>query len=334
MSNEKLIRMARDWQAIATREAAEFLGTPEGAARLVEAKRYGLLADALAQQPQGSGEPVAVGEAGTMPGTTGFTMACFKADEVPVGTKLYTAQPSAQQATGAADPENDPPACEPSDWSPPAGYDGDGSVAAMARRAAQQATGLLTDERIMEIARQVEREHVDTCDEAETVAFARAVLAAATQAQPEVEALYREVGRKMVEITTTVRDPDEWLCIPELWLQCMQERDEALRKLAAPTTGKREPREQRLAAAMKHLDKEGPLPGMISAFEQRFGQSWTDRDWCNETSVWACAWRAALAAPTTSKREPLTREGCHYLCNAGSVCNKCGHVHGITREQR
>lgn len=54
MSNEKLIRMARDWQAIATREAAEFLGTPEGAARLVEAKRYGLLADALAQQPQGN----------------------------------------------------------------------------------------------------------------------------------------------------------------------------------------------------------------------------------------------------------------------------------------
>lgn len=28
--------------------------------------------------------------------------------------------------------------CEPSDWTPPAGYDGDGSVAAMARRAAAQ----------------------------------------------------------------------------------------------------------------------------------------------------------------------------------------------------
>jgi hypothetical protein len=57
MTTEKLIRMARDWQAIATREAAEFLGTPEGAARLVEAKRYGLLADALATQRQA--EPVA-----------------------------------------------------------------------------------------------------------------------------------------------------------------------------------------------------------------------------------------------------------------------------------
>jgi hypothetical protein len=60
MTTEKLIRMARDWQAIATREAAEFLGTPEGAARLVEAKRYGLLADALATQRQA--EPVDDGD--------------------------------------------------------------------------------------------------------------------------------------------------------------------------------------------------------------------------------------------------------------------------------
>lgn len=30
-----------------------------------------------------------VGEAGTMPGTTGFTMAVFKAEDVPVGTRLY-----------------------------------------------------------------------------------------------------------------------------------------------------------------------------------------------------------------------------------------------------
>lgn len=31
----------------------------------------------------------AVGIVGSMPGTEGFTMACFKADEVPVGTPLY-----------------------------------------------------------------------------------------------------------------------------------------------------------------------------------------------------------------------------------------------------
>ena len=29
------------------------------------------------------------GIAGSMPGTSGFTMACFSADEVPMGTKLY-----------------------------------------------------------------------------------------------------------------------------------------------------------------------------------------------------------------------------------------------------
>lgn len=31
----------------------------------------------------------AVGVVGTMPGTEGFTMACFEADHVPAGTKLY-----------------------------------------------------------------------------------------------------------------------------------------------------------------------------------------------------------------------------------------------------
>ena len=39
-------------------------------------------------QPQVEQEPV--GEAGSMPGTDGFTMACFRASDVPVGTKLYT----------------------------------------------------------------------------------------------------------------------------------------------------------------------------------------------------------------------------------------------------
>lgn len=33
------------------------------------------------------GEPV--GMAGAMPGTSGFTMAAFKSEDVPVGTELY-----------------------------------------------------------------------------------------------------------------------------------------------------------------------------------------------------------------------------------------------------
>jgi len=37
---------------------------------------------------QREAEPV--GETSSMPGTSGFTMACFNADEIPVGTKLYT----------------------------------------------------------------------------------------------------------------------------------------------------------------------------------------------------------------------------------------------------
>lgn len=42
-----------------------------------------------ASEQEQAGEAV-VGEAGTMPGTSGFTMACFHADKVPLGTKLYT----------------------------------------------------------------------------------------------------------------------------------------------------------------------------------------------------------------------------------------------------
>lgn len=37
-----------------------------------------------------------VGEAGTMPGTSGFTTAVFRASDVPVGTKLYAAPVAAQ----------------------------------------------------------------------------------------------------------------------------------------------------------------------------------------------------------------------------------------------
>lgn len=46
--------------------------------------------EALAAQAA-SVEPV--GEVGSMPGTSGFTMACFKAEDVPVGTKLYAVAP-------------------------------------------------------------------------------------------------------------------------------------------------------------------------------------------------------------------------------------------------
>ena len=110
--------------------------------------------------------------------------------------------------------------------------------------------------------------------------------------------------------------------------------------LAAATRAQPEARGQRLAAAMKRLDKEGPLPGMIAAFEQQFGQSWTDRDWRNETSVWACAWRAALAAPTTGKREPLMNGQIYALeralpDNYGPIdlARAVERAHGINGEQ-
>jgi hypothetical protein len=40
---------------------------------------------------------------------------------------------------------------------------------------------------------------------------------------------------------------------------------------------------------------------MISAFERYYAQSFTDKDWRREASVWAAAWKQAMlaAAPTT-----------------------------------
>lgn len=53
---------------------------------------------------------------------------------------------------------------------------------------------------------------------------------------------------------------------------------------------------------------DAPYPGMIEAFEQHYSQSFADRDWRNETSVWAAAWKAAKAhtAPPAQTPPPLT----------------------------
>lgn len=39
---------------------------------------------------------------------------------------------------------------------------------------------------------------------------------------------------------------------------------------------------------------DSPYYGMREAFEAHYGQSWTDKDWRNEASTWAAAWKAAL----------------------------------------
>jgi hypothetical protein len=49
---------------------------------------------------QQSVSPVAVGVVDLMPGMEGFTMACFKADDVPAGSKLGIITNTAQDGTG------------------------------------------------------------------------------------------------------------------------------------------------------------------------------------------------------------------------------------------
>lgn len=86
----------------------------------------------------------------------------------------------------------------------------------------------------------------------------------------------------------------------------------ALRRLHAEVErltaaqGEPTPREKRLRAAMERADRDGPLPGMISVFENSFGVAWTDPEWRHETSTWAQAWRAALASvPAAAQGEPV-----------------------------
>ena len=40
--------------------------------------------------------------------------------------------------------------------------------------------------------------------------------------------------------------------------------------------------------------KDAPYPGMIASFENHYGQSFADKDWRNEASIWAQGWQAAV----------------------------------------
>lgn len=55
----------------------------------------------------------------------------------------------------------------------------------------------------------------------------------------------------------------------------------------------------------RNLDGEdAPYPGMATAFEVHYGQSWTDPDWRKEAATWAAAWKAALSHNASFSRGP------------------------------
>jgi hypothetical protein len=65
---------------------------------------------------------------------------------------------------------------------------------------------------------------------------------------------------------------------------------------------------------------------MIQAFEAHYGQSFTDKDWRNETGIWAAAWgyavRQATAAPTAPAQQPtVTCQIYGHVVNACAECN-------------
>ena len=102
------------------------------------------------------------------------------------------------------------------------------------------------------------------------------------------------------EEVKTVRQFQEWLNdrrmndVSSVFHEIVAHYRAALTPRPAATAAVPEGREARLRAAMERMDHAGPLPGMIAAFEQQFGQTWTDRDWRQEASIWSAAWRAAL----------------------------------------
>ena len=49
---------------------------------------------------------------------------------------------------------------------------------------------------------------------------------------------------------------------------------------------------------------QAPYPGMIRAFESYYSQSFADKDWRNESGVWAAAWKAAKADSAALAQEP------------------------------
>jgi hypothetical protein len=50
-------------------------------------------------------------------------------------------------------------------------------------------------------------------------------------------------------------------------------------------------KERRIVWAMN--EDQLPWPGMMSAFERYYGQSWFDKSYRDETAIWAAAWKAA-----------------------------------------
>ena len=50
-------------------------------------------------------------------------------------------------------------------------------------------------------------------------------------------------------------------------------------------------KERRIQWAMN--EDQMPWPGMMSAFERYYGQSWFEKNYRSETAIWAAAWKAS-----------------------------------------
>lgn len=81
----------------------------------------------------------------------------------------------------------------------------------------------------------------------------------------------------------------------------------------------------------KEQQNSVPYPGMSEAFEIRYGQSFVDRDWRNESSVWAAAWKAAKAHDKTG---PQAQEPLFYYKPTGKWTDGPKHASWITQAHK
>ena len=87
-------------------------------------------------------------------------------------------------------------------------------------------------------------------------------------------------------------------------------------------------------AALSSDDPDAPYPGMAQEFEKHFSQSFRDKDWRVEASVWAAAWKRAtdLAAPQpqVSAAPAVAQEAvCNWTqedIDGGYYDTGCGHA--------
>lgn len=143
--------------------------------------------------------------------------------------------------------------------------------------------------------------------------------------QPDLRALFEQIGCQMVQMTTTVREPDEWLMIPELWKQCMEERDAARAELASLRAAQPEGRKA-LVEECKALVRAA----VIAAVKAGGSSSRAKNDQMNDAmeDAWSAIDRLASLPPAQAAGEPEALQA----LNVSELNARLDHVYAALKD--